>query len=309
MNAVAAIPAPPVHEIVQPIHRVSLQEPKLKKGSRSYLAHGSSPEVSWYPVRYAKGYRVQVSDTPNFSHQIADENVFDTHYRIRKMVPGRLFWRVKAVGAGESSSSYSNPGYIDVKLLAPILAGSYQDNKEHLLAWTAVPQAEKYIVRYSEDANIMSNVTEKITDRAQLTLDMKSKPVYVEVAAANAGGERVSDFSMVAAIQPAKDQNVPEIISPNGSRVAIGNSGKLTVVFSWTPIPNATDYLIEIANDSDFKDIIDRHEVKPAKYVVKNRNFNGHVFWRVRTTGPGIPSSWSTPGRFEVIIPKLAQDS
>lgn len=90
-----------------------------------------------------------------------------------------------------------------------------------------------------------------------------------------------------------------------GEQVAIGVPGllspadnaedtELTVEFSWTSITGATDYLLQIATDENFENLIrDLDNIGSTGYSVANLDDDTDYFWRVAARNDALIGDWS----------------
>jgi len=77
----------------------------------------------------------------------------------------------------------------------------------------------------------------------------------------------------------------------------------LNPAFTWTPLPQATEYELVLAKDAAFTQPVAGTPVKvsqPAWQVSEELDYGTTYFWRVRASAPQ-PGSWSTVGIFTTI--------
>lgn len=280
---------------------LELNGPATGRDIASYRKQLSAiPELQWLHVKGARSYGLQLSWTTDFSKLLSEETVATTHFEWAQVVPGRIFWRVRAQGE-TLPGAYSAAGSIDVRLPVPSIGSVYTFTEDAPFEWEPVPFAEKYIVQWSVERKLAS-ISETVVNRPQVPLEFSGKPLFVRVAAANGLGERVSGFSQVATVTMEKPLKLaaPGLMTPpKGAKVVVGKSGRISVVFSWSKVENADQYFIEVAETPDFTKVIKSKGIKGNHWLLKGAKFNGKVYWRVRTVGRGGPSSWAVSG-FEV---------
>ncbi len=73
---------------------------------------------------------------------------------------------------------------------------------------------------------------------------------------------------------------------------------ELDVEFSWEQDNNAVSYLIEIATDDTFTNIVDTISTPNTVYTSPNLENNQQYYWRVQTINPCITSSFSNTSSF-----------
>ncbi|MGZ3723843.1 MAG: hypothetical protein ACXVA9_12960, partial [Bdellovibrionales bacterium] len=189
------LPAPRPLEIKQ-VFTLKFNESGMARDIASVRAQMTAPQLAWAPVEGASSYKVEISRTPDFTQKIFKGITKTSHLDWTAATPGRVFWRVTAVGATESASSYGCQ--LDVRLPAPALMSTYSDSPRGF-EWETIPLAERYIVEW-DHSRTMANKSQKLTKRAQTQFDMSQGSVFVRVATANRKGERTSEFSRIARI-------------------------------------------------------------------------------------------------------------
>ncbi|MGE3683984.1 MAG: serine/threonine-protein kinase [Bdellovibrionales bacterium] len=95
---------------------------------------------------------------------------------------------------------------------------------------------------------------------------------------------------------PGPDIKTP----PNKMSVPRPATGRLSVVFSWTALPRASGYIIEVASDPAFKNIIEKNDCDSPHWILKGAEFKGWIYWRVRANLPQGQSAWSKIASFQV---------
>ena len=116
------------------------------------------------------------------------------------------------------------------------------------------------------------------------------------------GNEYAPMFAGVA----ARDMEVPTLSFPaNGSEV------ELPMEFKWESVANATNYILEIANDAEFKSLLYTMECNSTSCpsTAFDKLPNQKLYWRVRACGngynDGVSAVWSfTATTFEITTPE-----
>ena len=78
---------------------------------------------------------------------------------------------------------------------------------------------------------------------------------------------------------------------------------KWPITFRWNPVTGADSYVLQIASDINFQNILITHEQTGTSFnssVRKNLKDEGEYFWRVKTRKPNANDVWSDWGRFYV---------
>lgn len=95
------------------------------------------------------------------------------------------------------------------------------------------------------------------------------------------------EFSPISLTTPANGANG---ISPDA------------VNFSWNAVPEATSYIIEIASDSGFNNIVTTQSVTGTSFTASNLPVSTSVFWRVRPVNGPCVGDFSTVFSFNTIF-------
>jgi serine/threonine protein kinase len=265
------------------------------------------PKLEWQPVKGAHRYLVQFSPTKSFSPLLSEEVVKVPKFQWRNAQPGRIYWRVAALGPAGAQGPFSDPSQLDVKLPAPELDSTYhlvvsEDPAKPLaVQWNPVPFAAKYLVQIGKKRDL-ATAASKLTAQPEVKISGNVGHQFIRVATVDASGEVTSDFSKVASVdfEAVSNLAIPKLITPKiGMKVAVRGS-KISVVFTWSPVSGASSYSIEIASDPEFQNILQSRRSKDTTLVVKQAEFNGTVYWRVRAKDEKGASAWSESGYFEV---------
>ena len=293
-------------KVLSPKTRIQM---RLTADGRSLasLAEGGNPvALSWTEVPGAKGYLVQLSKSQSFSELLIEENTSNPQFIWRYPVPGKTFWRVRAHSSEREVTKFSGRGEIEVLIPAPRLASKFSikatKNQTHsLVGWPPVPTAERYLVQTSASREL-ANVESHLSKEASFKLKSGSNVKFLRVAAADLNGEPISPFSNLATIEIASAPvlGFPKDLMPKNGARAPARGGRISIVFSWSPVANATSYQLEVARDEEFSDLIERRQSSNEKSILKQAELSGRVYWRVRAVNSDGLSEWSEPTFFEV---------
>ena len=89
----------------------------------------------------------------------------------------------------------------------------------------------------------------------------------------------------------------PTLIGPANNAVNIN----ITNVFSWTPVPSAVLYNVQIASDSLFTTIVDSKNAGLSQMGTFHFPGSADYYWRVRTNNGGHFSPWSNYWKFTAV--------
>jgi hypothetical protein len=240
------------------------------------------PVFSWDPVIGAAKYRLQISGNYDFSTiSYTKDTIPTTHQPLTKLINGIYFWRVipldpsNRLGTPSEIRSFTM-GYNQVPNQIepadntfPIFTPTFR--------WQAVRGAQQYLLEYSTSSTFgpgtISITTNNTTYTPQSTLPNDIN-YYWHVRAKS--GNSLSDWSSTWYFQK-RWYLVPTLLTPTNNYSYVRFP-----FFSWTPVPGAARYRIQIDKDPDFVNVyLDQYTSVP--YFTPRNWFNTAipVYWRV----------------------------
>lgn len=211
------------------------------------------PIFSWQPVTGAASYRVQFATTASgFNSPLYNQTTLATsHQPVTKLANGTYYWRIVPLDPADREGWASevrafNVNYSQVPvLLEP--ADNATPTFTPTFRWTAVRGAEKYRLQYSTDPNLLSSVTTVDTFNTTYTPSTvlpNDVNYYWHVAALS--GTSVGVYSETRTFR--KQWYIqPELLTPVNSYQHTKDA-----FFSWTPVPSASYYKIEVNEINSF---------------------------------------------------------
>jgi hypothetical protein len=120
---------------------------------------------------------------------------------------------------------------------------------------------------------------------------------------------RESAPASVAARPPLTPVREPSAMIPvltllkpaKADQVMMPETAGFSLLFNWTPMPNAEGYELQFASDADFVNMIGEAKGKSASLRYTERFPEGRVFWRVRARTKSGYSEWSETSDFNII--------
>lgn len=243
-----------------------------------------SPVFSWGPVMGAAKYKLQIYSSPGgwATTVYSATTLTTTHQPNEKLANGTYFWRVIPVDVGgfegtpsDEWSFISDYDPVELALITP------ENNAEPTFTptfkWTAVRGAQYYRLQYSTDPSFSANVTQvdtrntSYTPTATLPNDVN---YYWRVRVHS--GDSISDWTSSRTF--IKRWYIkPILLTPTN-----GYQHQRFPVFSWTPVPGASYYKVEISVNPGFSPIYDSGETantffSPSKYNGATNTY----YWRV----------------------------
>lgn len=168
--------------------------------------------------------------------------------------------------------------------------------------WSDVSGATSYRLQVFQGANTVldvSNITQSQYSVITAVLTGNTNYYWRVNATGPSGTSGWSSqwtFTTVVAAPP-----VPVLSSP-----ANGSTGvSLTPVLSWNASPGATQYRVQVSNNSNFTStVVDVNGLANTGYVIQSGVLSNGVqyFWRVNASNSGGTSDWSTVWNFTTIV-------
>ncbi|MGV8018907.1 MAG: hypothetical protein AB2L26_12115 [Ignavibacteria bacterium] len=265
----------------------------------------TTPTMTWNNLSTATNYHLQISQYANFLSLAVDQTgIMGTSYSVPAgFLSGttQYYWRVAGANAGGQGnwSSIWNFTTIIGTPAAPILTAppdsSIGVSRNPVLTWNPVPNANSYRVQVSTTPTFSSTVVNAVTGSSTqytVTTALNYNTMYYwRVNATNAGGTGAwsSVWVFTTLVQPP---SMPTLLTPANNATGV----PLTPTFTWTTVPTATSYRLQISTSTSFSNIIvnvvqtGASYVLPSGYLVGNTNY----YWRVAAINEGGQGSWAT---------------
>lgn len=262
-----------------------------------------NPVMSWDAVPGASLYRVQVSVSASFStvaYTVDTVNLSATPPT--ELANSTFFWRVAAADAAKALGPWSQVWSFRKGAGAAPTGLSPADgttfaypHETPVLQWSPMAGVKTYKLEVDDDSQFLSPVVRSTTATtantayavtAVLTL---GKPYYWRVWGVTGGGQETvkTDAQQFTVAWPS---SAPTLLTPaNGATVS-------DVVLTWSPVPGAKEYALEVSANGDFtNNITEAKTVQGTQYSPAATYDNGGYFWRVSPKDTlGRQGSWSS---------------
>ncbi len=265
------------------------------------LSNGVSltPTLSWDVVVGAIDYTLQFSDDNTFTTTIIDTSLGD----VQSYILGNpltenttYYWRVMDNVSGLYSSYFTlttlvYPGSITLNSPAN---NSYNNPISANFLWNASTNTDTYTFELSDDslfANIIDSQTGLVATNTSVTGLNNYTTYYWRVKGVNAYGEGAfSSFTFITLLAD------PTLLSPNDLSV----HNPTNIALSWNSVNGASEYTIELAEDSIFTlNLQTFSNVSATNLLVNNLSNFTDYFWRVRAINVHGTSSFSNIWSFK----------
>lgn len=205
------------------------------------------PAFAWQTVIGAAAYKFQIASSPDgFSAPRYSQTVLTaSHQPAAKLSNGSYYWRVVPVdpsnreGAASAVRAFT-ANYNHIPTLLEPADNSYPTFTP-TFRWTAVRGAQFYRLQYSTDPTFNAGVTTVDTRNTSYTpiSELPNDVNYYWRVRVHAGGA-IADWSAVRTFR--KQWYIqPELLTPTNNYQFVSDA-----LFSWTPVPAAASYRLEI---------------------------------------------------------------
>ncbi len=250
----------------------------------AYAAIGfyDSPLFTWSAVTGAAKYKLQIYTGPGGTGQVYSATTLATsHQPNNKLANGTYYWRVIPVDIGNRDGTPSEERSFNASYnLIPTLlepANGTTPTFTPTFRWTAVSGAQYYRLQYSTDSTFGSNVTQIDTRNTAYTpTNTLPNDVNYYWRVRTHSGASTSEWSGYHAF--VKRWYIkPVLLTPTNN-----HQHTRLPIYSWTPVPGAARYFVEISKYANFSPMFDSGYTantfySPNKYEGDNTTY----YWRV----------------------------
>lgn len=152
-----------------------------------------------------------------------------------------------------------------------------------------------WVAQLALDADFTQILNEQTTQSGKLIFaDLADGQYYLKLRAQDQHGLQSLDAAHTFYVKFHPPEPVLELIEPlDGAEIPLAPTD-----LSWSPIPAATSYIIQIARDIDFADIVFERHASNCK-LTTNQSFGaGEFYWRVAVLSNGKPQKFSNIRKF-----------
>jgi peptidyl-prolyl cis-trans isomerase B (cyclophilin B) len=146
--------------------------------------------------------------------------------------------------------------------------------------WSAVDGAVLYTAEFSTDpAFSVVNISRNSGTNSTIVPDLEGSTLYYWRVKSNNGGHE-SAYSNVFSFTSATA--APDLLYPTDTLVGVS----IDPVFSWSPVPNATSYTLQVSTSSTFTTqtmVYNTAGITGTSQQVNGLNPNSTYYWRVRS--------------------------
>ncbi len=262
----------------------------------------------WNSSLGADTYRLQIAKDSLFTIMVIDDSTITNLFsQVSLDNSTTYFWRVNAKNEGGTSifsSTWSFTTIISAPDTPILLSPADETTNISTLTtftWNAAIGASSFRLQVSQDSTFTSTVFDDstITGTSKQVQLMNNAKYFWRMLAKNAGGlspwSNVYSFTTII-LAPI----IPSLVYPSN------NQKNLPVEFNliWNKVNYADTYSCQIANDSNFNQIMinDTIIIDTIKQITLAIHGKKH-YWKIRANNSGGSSQWSNTWNFLTILP------
>jgi hypothetical protein len=261
----------------------------LTPDENASLAFFNARDFSWTPVIGAAKYRFQIASSPDgFSSPVLSDDTLTTTIQPEgRLENGEYWWRVIPMDTVDhlGTSSEIRNFTMAYGTYAMDLVPTLLEPKDETFPtftptfhWTAVEGAENYRLEYTSDETCDFSVGTSIETRQTSYTPVDTFPNDVRYCwhLRVESGSAVGDWSDTWHFKQ-RWYLQPHLLTPTNQYQNV-----LYPIYSWTPIPGASRYKIEIALNSSFNPIFETFTTANTSYAPQLKYYGtAHYYWRV----------------------------
>lgn len=274
-----------------------------------------TPMLDWDSVAFGSTYQVQIDEDSLYNSPVFDSSlIIATNVNVPALTllnNTRYYWRVRCENPGSTgpwSFSFNFRTIVALPnapgLLLPV-NGASNVSLNPFFDWDSTSPADSYTLQASLDTSFTNNpvfysgITQSFLNLTNPQLQNNLR-YYWRVNATNIAGtgpwSAVFNFTTVLGMPAA-----PTLLLPLNNATGVS----LTPLLDWVEDISATNYQVQISQDSTFSSALWDTTGFTVSQVTVRAGLLTNVqlyFWRVRTTNPVGTGPWSAPYRFTTLL-------
>lgn len=276
-----ATPLTAAPQLLSPPNNAQMAPPKLT--------------LTWSAVAEATGYKLQLATNEIFTQGLVEYPTTGTSKVVELRLKTKYWWRVAALNAG-GRGPWSSVRYLTTAappVPAPVLVSPANAATgvaiRPTLVWQSVVGAYHYRVVVVKGTDSAHPVVDQTISGTALTVTLEANTNYRwAVAGVNVAGQ--GPWSAVWTFATAVPPTVaPLLISPANGDPAVG----LTRRFSWSPVDGVPGYMLQVATDEAFTNIVCQRTISVTVLEVSGLAPATVHYWRVAAMNYGGIGPWS----------------
>jgi hypothetical protein len=274
--------------------------PILKNPAAGAVVPLARPSFSWFAVNTAKRYRLEIARDSEFLNMVSrSESDFLAAAPVTLPL-GRYFWHVQARNAAGAWGPFSETRYFDLSIMRTPVNNTDTHTHRPRFQWYPYAGARRYQLQVSTDAGFDVPVSDCVYRATILSaepcgVDLPYNYYYWRVNVDAGQGFVVSPLTWVLLVNP-KNIWGPTPLSPIGS-IQTGFP-----IYTWTAVPGAFAYEIQVSMYSDFRNLkFAASGIVETSIQSSDLSEAKTFYWRVRARLPEtIFTRWGPTATFTI---------
>ncbi len=241
----------------------------------------------WEGIEGVNQYLVQISNNSKFTTLLREKQVDGLSTTLTGLAPAKTYFiRVRAQNGGTSSAFSNTESTVTKKIEIPVATLPTAGGTFKFTAnWESVNIAETYEIELATEAEFNNIIRKKEVNVNYIVFEGLQPGLdyfYRVKTKVNGFG---SDFSNVVSTSTGS------VSIPNA--VDASNIGLFGFTANWSAVEGTDNYIIQIAKDATFGQILVQESVDQTYYQATNLDPNTKYFYRLRTVINNFPSNFS----------------
>ena len=263
-------------------------KPVLLAPANNAMDVKTSLTFRWEKIDTAMYYQLEIAEDDNFDDlYYLNENISKNKLTVNDFEKGtRYYWRVR-FASKNGNSMYSNvftfetlAGTPTIPTLIAPLNNSVDLGTELTFSWENEGVADHFKIEIYRDSGIQNLFySEDSVHSTSITVNNfgQGKQYFWRVRSTNKNGS--SGYSDLYKFRTRiGEPSILTLVAPMNSTVGLDN----TIKFQWNPIDSAQYYNLEIADDSDFRNVhFEINNISASEITISNLDEGAQYYWRV----------------------------
>jgi predicted phage tail protein len=283
--------------------------PVLAAPANSLLLSDNTPVFTWNAAANAATYQIQIDTVNTFTSPDRDETVGALTYTPATNLPdGVYYWRVRGINVNPENGPFSAVRTFTLDATAPaapvLNAFGSASVGNPTFTWASVPTAVQYEFQidvegggFVSPALHSSGWISPASYRPSPLVFSQIGDLHWQVRARDNAGN-MSLWSSMGTVTVTPPVPVAPMLSAPAANAATTDN---TPTFTWTAVPYATSYRIEIDNNNNFSS---------PEFTASLSGFsqtasllpNGTYYWRVRANNSlAQPGAWAATRTLRIV--------
>ncbi|EMY79655.1 sigma factor regulatory protein, FecR/PupR family [Leptospira weilii serovar Ranarum str. ICFT] len=290
---------------------ISLNSPAERKFFQT--STNSFPvSFSWNKSEAAKDYTLEISNHPSFS-----KNVIRTKsngaFLNKTLEKGSYFWRVTAINPGTGAPEYSETrsltvlGDLKSSLFTPAKSEEFKFTSNPpsiVFQWTSVDFTNVYAFELAQDKDFKEILIKQEIQGTLFRWDKTKEGKYfarVTPRPSLADLKTSSSEPVSFNVKKLEKPEPPVLKKPSDQEeISLRKFSKEGNLFVWSGSVDFAEYTLEIANDSEFKNVVFSKKTGSSSITSSPIANAGVYFWRIKASPKEGDPIFSTGRQFKV---------